>query len=210
MNRRRFPVRTGVLVAFGLAAVAAVRAIATLRAAPSLQEDPNSGGPIADGQAPVWEPSALAALAAWEPSRPSSRALRVAAVLWAAPLSAAGLLCGLGSLRRPRPRDGILLFSHARGLTAAVLRRRGFAAATLGHVVVALDEPGPALIAHELLHVRQAERLGVLMAPAYLGLMAPYGYARHPMERAARRVGARVQPRPAAPPRPPNGSSRSG
>lgn len=184
-----------VTAALGVAVVWAARRLAALRAAPSVPAE--GQGPAS--AAPVWEPSALRRLAAWEPAPPPTAGLRLAAVLWAAPLSAAGLLAGLGSLRVPRLEGGIVLFARARGLTAAALRRRGFAAATLGHVVLALGEPSPELLAHELLHVRQAERLGVLMAPAYLGLMAPYGYARHPMERAARLAGQRSRQRNGSP-----------
>ncbi|MDP8931826.1 MAG: hypothetical protein M3O70_25470, partial [Actinomycetota bacterium] len=72
--------------------------------------------------------------------------------------------------------------------TGAVLRSRGFDAGAFGHVIVAAGDPHDHLLAHELVHVRQAERLGPLMAPVYLGLLAVYGYARHPLERAARRA----------------------
>ena len=127
-----------------------------------------------------------ARLQAWIPPPPSRPALRWAARLWAAPLTVAGLLAGAASLTRPRLRDGVVLFAPARGLTGAIIRRRGFAATGLGHVVIATEEPSPGLMAHELVHVRQAERFGPLMAPAYLVLLAIHGYARHPMERAAR------------------------
>jgi hypothetical protein len=60
-------------------------------------------------------------------------------------------------------------------------------------VVVARGQPSAALLAHELVHTRQAERLGPFMAPVYLGLLARYGYLRHPMERAARRAGRRAR-----------------
>jgi hypothetical protein len=95
-------------------------------------------------------------------------------------------MAGAASLVAPRRVVGVLLFSPARGPAAQFLRVRGFSAMTIGHVVVARIEPSEALLAHELVHVRQAERLGPLMAPLYLALMAVYGYARHPMERAAR------------------------
>ncbi|HVM00261.1 MAG TPA: hypothetical protein VM324_13295 [Egibacteraceae bacterium] len=141
---------------------------------------------------PSWEPPALAALARWEPPAPRHVATRVAAYAWAAPLTVPGLVAGCLSGVRPRPREGVLLFSGARGLTAALLRRHGYAAVAIGHVVICLDEPTPPLLAHELVHVRHAERLGALAAPLYLGLLAVYGYARHPLERAARRAARRV------------------
>jgi hypothetical protein len=44
------------------------------------------------------------------------------------------------------------------------------------------------LLAHERAHVRQSMVLGPLFIPAYLVLAVPFGYRRHPMERAARRA----------------------
>ena len=38
---------------------------------------------------------------------------------------------------------------------------------TLGHVVLCIDEADDALLRHELVHVRQYERLGALLIPAY-------------------------------------------
>ena len=130
-------------------------------------------------------------LESWIPAPPVHPLARILAYLWAAPISVAGLLAGLASGAVPRLRHGVLLFAPARGLTGAVVRRRGFAAAGLGHVVIALNEPSDELMAHELVHVRQAERLGPFMAPAYLVLLAVHGYRDHPMERAARLAAAR-------------------
>lgn len=136
--------------------------------------------------APGWEPALLRVLAGWKPRAPARGAARAAAYVWASPITLVGLLVGAAAGVRPTVRDGVLLFSHARAITGAVLRTRGFTAGTLGHVVVAINDPDPALMAHELIHTRQAERFGPLMAPLYLGLLAAYGYRRHPMERAAR------------------------
>lgn len=130
-------------------------------------------------------------LAAWEPASPRAPLARAAAYAWAAPITAAGLLAGAAARARPRVRDGVLLFPHARGVTGRVLRARGFSAGAIGHVIVALDEPDAALLRHELVHVRQAERLGLLMAPLYLGYLAVYGYRGHPLEVAAYRVARR-------------------
>lgn len=135
---------------------------------------------------PSWEPRALTRIAGWVPEPPRTPLGRAAAYVWAGPLTVAGLMAGAASLVAPRRVVGVLLFSPARGPAAQFLRVRGFSAMTIGHVVVARIEPSEALLAHELVHVRQAERLGPLMAPLYLALMAVYGYARHPMERAAR------------------------
>lgn len=130
------------------------------------------------------------ALADWVPAPPTTTRAQIAARIWAAPMTLVGLLAGVASGARPQLREGVVLFAPARGLAAAAVRWRGFAAVALGHVVLALEEPSPELLTHELVHVRQAERLGPLMAPAYLGLLAVHGYARHPMEHAARLAAA--------------------
>lgn len=139
------------------------------------------------------EPAWLARLAAWEPPPPRTVAGRALGYAWAAPVSAAGLLLGVLGAVRPRPVAGVLLFAPVRGLAARLLDWRGFAATALGHVVLARVEPGAALLAHELVHTRQAERFGILMGPLYVALLVRYGYARHPLERAARRAGRRAQ-----------------
>lgn len=151
---------------------------------------PRSGAHVA----PVdREPLLLQALASWEPALPRTRAGRVCAYLWAAPLTLAGLLAAATAGVAPRLRDGVVVVAPAAGPPAWVLRRRGFSATTWGHVVLALIDPDPPLWAHELVHVRQAERLGPAMAPTYLLLLALYGYSRHPMERAARQAQRRRQ-----------------
>ena len=131
-------------------------------------------------------------VAAWVPTPPRGALARATAVMWAAPVSVAGLLAGMASLVRPRLVAGVVLFAPATGLTGWIIRRRGFAAVGLGHVIVSVEEPSPRLLAHELTHVRQAERLGPLMAPAYLAFLAVHGYQRNPFERAARVAAARA------------------
>ena len=133
------------------------------------------------------------ALADWIPPAPATTPARIAARIWAAPTTLVGLLAGAASGVRPQVREGVVLFAPARGLTGFFVRRRGFAATGLGHVVISLEEPSQELLTHELTHVRQAERLGPFMAPAYLGLLAVHGYARHPMEHAARLAAARTK-----------------
>ena len=144
---------------------------------------PDSG---ADG--PGKEPDALRWLADWQPQRPVTTAGRVLAYAWAAPVTFAGVLLGLAGRRLPTVREGVLVFADAGGPAGWLLRRRGFTATALGHAVIARERPSPALFAHELMHVRQAERLGVVFGPAYIGLLARYGYRSHPLERAARRA----------------------
>jgi hypothetical protein len=136
---------------------------------------------------PDWEPAVLTRLAGWVPAPPATAAGRLLAYLWASPMTLAGLVAGVAAGVPPRVHDGALLFAGARGLPRWFFGRRGYAAFALGHVIVARDpEPSGALLRHELVHVRQAERLGPAMAGLYLKLHAVYGYARHPMERAAR------------------------
>ncbi|HWB70773.1 MAG TPA: hypothetical protein VG452_01020 [Egibacteraceae bacterium] len=137
---------------------------------------------------PPWEPRALAALAEWEPTPPQGRVGRAVAYLWASPVTAVGLVAGLAAGVAPVRRGGVFVFANAGGITGAVLRGCGFDAGAFGHVVVAAGHPDDELMAHERAHGRQAERLGPLMGPVYLGLLAVYGYARHPLERAARRA----------------------
>jgi hypothetical protein len=78
-------------------------------------------------------------------------------------------------------------------VSATLQRRLGFAANAFGHVVLtARPDPSPTLLAHEAVHVRQAERLGIGLAPVYAILWARWGYRNHPLERAARRAAAAV------------------
>ncbi len=139
--------------------------------------------------APSWEPAALTALARWIPSPPATPWGRALVWGWAAPLSVAGVILAAVSGARPRRRGDVWVAAPAGGMFTTIFARRGFVACTLGHVIIAAREPDERLLAHERVHVRQAERLGPLMGPLYLGLMAVYGYARHPLERAARAGG---------------------
>jgi hypothetical protein len=125
-------------------------------------------------------------LAIWVPARPRSPRSRWVARVWAAPMTLVGLLVGAGSGARPRVRDGVVVFAPAGALTGWTVQVRGFAGAAFGHVIVSVDEPSPSMWAHELVHVRQAEVFGPLMAPLYLWLLARHGYRDHPMEMAAR------------------------
>jgi hypothetical protein len=147
---------------------------------------------LVDVDAPRWEPALLGMLAGWNPAVPARALTRMVMYVWASPISLVGLIVGVAAAVRPTRREGVLLFPHARGITGWVLRTRGFAAGTFGHVIVCTHDPDRALMAHELMHTRQAERFGPLMAPVYLGLLALYGYRRHPMERAARLAAQRL------------------
>jgi hypothetical protein len=160
----------------GVGAIAITAAILLWRLRP---------GSVAHADGPIREPQAVARLATWAPAPPASRAGRVMGYLWAGPLTVAGLLIGVLSRTRPQVRDGVLLFSEARGVGGRMLRWRGFAAATLGHTIITAREPSTRLLRHELVHVRQAERWGPLFVPLYLAGLLRYGYRRNPFERAA-------------------------
>lgn len=114
-------------------------------------------------------------------------ALRVLAYLWALPGTLIGLLLGATTLTRPHVGGGVLVFVGRRGFTA-LHRRLGFAAITLGHVMISSAPLDEKLWAHERVHVRQWETLGPLMLLAY-PLASVAGYRRNPFEAAARRRG---------------------
>ncbi len=132
-------------------------------------------------------------LGSWVPSVPRTPAGRVAAAVWAAPMTLVGYLLALLAGRRPHWDDelGCFVARGIRGVSAAALRSVGADANTIGQVVLSRrEQPPPSLLAHESVHVRQTERLGPTMIVVYAWLGARYGYRDHPFERAAR-LGAR-------------------
>lgn len=145
---------------------------------------------------PVSGPDRVAAferLATWVPDRPRTALGRTVAATWSAPLTMVGLLVAVASGARPRWDDahGCLLGVGTRGASGRALALVGADANAVGQVVLSrTPEPSPALLAHEAVHVRQAERLGPLLLPCYALLGALRGYRAHPLERAAR-LGAR-------------------
>lgn len=88
------------------------------------------------------------------------RSLRVA---WAAPWTAVGLIFA-GFFRSRRFEHGVLICEGA-----TWPRRLGwrYRAITFGHVILCVDRVDDALLAHELVHVRQYERWGPFFIPAY-------------------------------------------
>ena len=102
--------------------------------------------------------------------------LRVLAVLWASPYTVLGLLIGvvvLCSSGRARMRDGLIEF-HG-GAAKWFLRclpipgAQHAVAITFGHTVLGQTEAVLDVAHdHEMVHVRQYERWGPLMGPAYL------------------------------------------
>ena len=137
-------------------------------------------------------------LATWVPEPPRTPVGRAVAFVWASPLTAVGLLVAFVSGGRPRwqPDYGCFVTDGVRGPSAAALRLVGAQANAIGHVVLSRQgTSAPALLAHEAVHVRQAERLGPLLFPVYLWMSARYGYRHHPIEQAARLGATRaVQP----------------
>ncbi len=114
--------------------------------------------------------------------------LQLLGFVWTLPNTLLGLLLGALTFQAPRTHGGAIVFDRrARGLTA-VLRRMHRSAMTVGFVIVSAVPVEGRLLVHEQLHVRQYMVWGPLFIPAYLLLAIPFGYRRHPMERAARRA----------------------
>jgi hypothetical protein len=113
--------------------------------------------------------------------------------VWCGPMTAAGFLLALAGGRVPRWDEelGCYVARGVGGLSSIALRSVGADANTIGQVVLSrVDDPHPVLLAHEAVHARQTQRLGLALLPLYLWLAARYGYRNHPLERAAR-LGAR-------------------
>jgi len=130
-----------------------------------------------------------ARLAEWVPGPPRTTVSRLAAAAWAGPLTALGLGLALLAGRVPRwsPEHGCFLARGVAGPSGVALKWVGASANTVGQVVLSTGStPSPALLAHEVVHVRQSERFGPLLLPVYVWLGARYGYRDHPLERAAR------------------------
>jgi hypothetical protein len=140
--------------------------------------------------APPPREGALArAVAGWIPQRPRTRAGRVAAAAWSAPLTLVGAAIGLASGRRPeRDRDlHCWVFRSARDGASRLFHLVPSTANAVGQVILTRrEQPSALLLAHEATHVRQAERLGVLLIPLYAWWWARHGYRDNPLERAAR------------------------
>ena len=149
-----------------------------------------------DGDRPPSSPyhPAVALLARWVPAPPRTLTGQWAATLWSAPLTAIGLTVAAVSGARPRwdADRRCLIATGVGGPSSAALRLVGAGANTIGQVVLCRsDAPSRALLDHEAVHVRQAERLGPLLVPLYLWSNAIRGYRDNPLEHAAR-LGART------------------
>lgn len=146
--------------------------------------------------------AALERLARWVPQRPRTLLGRTLAATWASPLTVVGLAVAVASGARPRWDDarGCLVAVGTRGASRRALTFVGADANAVGQVVLARSAgPSPTLLAHEAVHVRQAERLGPLLVPCYAVLGALRGYRAHPLERAARLGAARAAGPPVSP-----------
>ena len=107
---------------------------------------------------------------------------------WTVPNTVLGILLGLLTFQAPRAHGGAIVFDREpRGLTKA-LRGMHRTAMTVGFVIVAAEPMEGRLLAHERHHIRQYMAWGPFFIPVYLLLAIPFGYRRHPMERAARRA----------------------
>ncbi|MGD0900722.1 MAG: hypothetical protein ABR915_23055 [Thermoguttaceae bacterium] len=129
--------------------------------------------------------------------------LRLLAMLWASPYTLLGLVLGMVGLctgGRARIRGRVIEFygGGVKWLLQRFFLDQGAMAATLGHTIfgqtaAALDISR----GHEMVHVRQFERWGPLMGPAYLGcslalwLMRRRPYRDNPFERQAFEQGSR-------------------
>jgi hypothetical protein len=112
--------------------------------------------------------------------------LRALVYAWTLPNTLLGLVLGALSFQRPRRVGGILVFdAGSRGFLRLlhVFRR---SAITYGHVVLSNRPVEGRLLAHELRHVWQYQRLGPLYIPLYVLIWIFTGYRGHPFEEAAR------------------------
>jgi hypothetical protein len=152
-------------------------------------DGPDGDRPPAAPQHPV-----AAMLATWVPAPPRTLGGQWAATIWSAPLTLVGVSVALASGARPRwdPDRRCLVATGVGGASGAALRLVGAGANTIGQVVLCRSgTPSVALLDHEAVHVRQAERFGPLLVPLYLWCNAIHGYRDNPLEHAARR-GARA------------------
>ena len=105
--------------------------------------------------------------------------MRVIRYLWALPATCVGATLGLLALARG---GRVRVVGGAIEVAGAVPAAPGFAAITLGHVIIGRSEAClDACRAHEHVHVRQYERWGVLLFALYLASSAwSWLRGRHP------------------------------
>jgi hypothetical protein len=112
--------------------------------------------------------------------------------VWTLPNTLLGVILGVFNFQAPRLRHGLLLFDrYPRGLNR-LMSRLGRSAMTVGFVILSTKPLEERLLAHERHHVLQYIVWGPLFIPVYFLLAIPFGYRRHPMERAAIRAATEV------------------
>ncbi len=123
--------------------------------------------------------------------------ITILAILWASPYTLVGLLLGfigLCSGGQARIRGRVIEFygGGVKWLLQQFFFGEGAMAFTLGHTVLGQTDAALDISRdHEMVHVRQFERWGPLMGPAYLGcslvlwLMRRRPYRDNPFERQA-------------------------
>jgi len=116
------------------------------------------------------------------------RPLDLVGFVWSLPNTLLGLALGAFTFQMPRILGGAIVFDRTeRGITW-LLARMHRTAMTVGFVILSARPLEGRLLEHERHHVRQSMVWGPLFVPVYLALAVPFGYRRHPMERAARRA----------------------
>ncbi len=132
--------------------------------------------------------------------------LHLLAILWASPYTLIGLLLGgIGLCKggRVQVRRGVIEFygGGVKWLLQQFFFGEGAMAFTLGHTVLGQSRAALDITReHERVHVRQYERWGPLMGPAYLGcslalwIMGRRPYRDNPFERQAFEEGGGEEP----------------
>lgn len=116
------------------------------------------------------------------------RPLDLFGFVWSLPNTLLGLALGALTFQTPRILGGAIVFDRtARGVTW-LLAKMHRTAMTVGFVILSARPLEGRLLAHERHHIRQSMVWGPLFVPVYVALAVPFGYRRHPMERAARRA----------------------
>ena len=116
------------------------------------------------------------------------RPLDLLGFVWSLPNTLLGLALGALTFQTPRILGGAIVFDRSERGVTWLLARMHRTAMTVGFVIVSARPLEGQLLAHERHHVRQSMVWGPLFVPVYLALAVPFGYRRHPMERAARRA----------------------
>jgi hypothetical protein len=116
------------------------------------------------------------------------RPIELLGFAWTLPNTLLGLALGALTFQRPRLHGGAIVFDRGpRGITALLAGMRR-SAMTVGFVILSAVPVEGRLLVHERHHIRQYMAWGPLFLPVYFALGIPYGYRRHPMERAAQRA----------------------